>query len=264
MRAKEKSAEAIVARKAGNAAGAKGRRTKEQARGATDTTPTGFPESRAARSFPPPRKKEGKGNETGSRPTQKRWSRCGQRSVEARASVARLSTESDARRSDGPRGRRAELGAGAGGGQTQPRRGWDRSDDRRRTRSSLAAPRREDAGETRGRAMDAEPRKAGGDPEAERGDASAWHTDGDGSDGTASIAASVATDFRSSIQRVKLRFSSEAQRARRRTSGAERGRETLGAEVSRVSNQPPRAARSGAAKCAAMQAEGARDLAQLP
>ena len=44
----------------------------------------------------------------------------------------------------------------------------------------------------------------------------------------------------------------------------ERGREALGAEVSGVSHQPPRAARSSAAKCAAMQAEGTRDLAQLP
>ena len=162
----------------------------------------GFPESRSARSFP------SRGNETGSRPRQKRWSRAEPRPAEARGRVAKLSTESDARRSDGRGGRREELGAGAGGGTTQPGRGGDRSDDRRRTRSSLAAPRREDAGETRGRAMDAESREAGGHPEAERGGASARHTDGDGSGGAASLAASVATDFRSAVQRVKLRFSS--------------------------------------------------------
>ena len=38
----------------------------------------------------------------------------------------------------------------------------------------------------------------------------------------------------------------------------------MGAKVSGVSNQPQRAARSSAAKCGAMQAEGTRDLAQLP
>ena len=42
----------------------------------------------------------------------------------------------------------------------------------------------------------------------------------------------------------------------------ERGREALGAEVSGVSHQPQRAARSGAAECGAIQTEGARDLAQ--
>ena len=44
----------------------------------------------------------------------------------------------------------------------------------------------------------------------------------------------------------------------------ERGREALGAEVSGVPHQPPRAARSSAAKWGAMQAEGARDLAREP
>ncbi len=44
----------------------------------------------------------------------------------------------------------------------------------------------------------------------------------------------------------------------------ERGREAMGAKVSGVSNQPQRAARSGAAKCCTIQAEGTRDLAQLP
>ena len=46
--------------------------------------------------------------------------------------------------------------------------------------------------------------------------------------------------------------------------GEERGGAALGTEVPGVSHQPPGAARSGAAKCRAAQAEGARDLAQLP
>ena len=46
--------------------------------------------------------------------------------------------------------------------------------------------------------------------------------------------------------------------------GEERGGASLGAQVSGVSHQPSGAARSGSAKCRAIQAEGARDLAQLP
>ena len=162
---------------------------RSKARGATDTALDRFPGVPGREVLPPPpkKKKEGKGNETGSRPQQKRWSRGEPRPVGAGVRVAKLPTESNARRSDGRGGRREELGAGAGSGQTQPRRGGDRSDDRRRTRSSLAAPWREGPSETRGRAMDAEPRAAGGHPEAERGDASARHTDGDGSDGAASV-----------------------------------------------------------------------------
>ncbi len=52
MRAEEKSAEAVVARKAGNSAGAKGRRTKEQSERSDSNRAERSPESRTERSFP--------------------------------------------------------------------------------------------------------------------------------------------------------------------------------------------------------------------
>ena len=107
MRAKEKSAEAIVARKAGNAAGAKGRRTKEQARGATDISA-----QEVSRSPGPQGPSPGKGNETGSRPKQKRWSRGGPRPVGPRVSVASILTESDARGTGGRRFRQFVVSCG--------------------------------------------------------------------------------------------------------------------------------------------------------
>ena len=184
---------------------------RSQARGATDIAPNRFPGVPGREVLPR------RGNETGSRPRQKRCSRGGPTPVGARVGVAKLLTESDARRSDGRGGHRREPGAGAGGGKTQPWRGRDRSDDRRRTRSSLAAPRCEDAGETAGRALDAEPREAGGNPEAERGAASARHTDGDGSGGAASLAASVYNRFliRGAASRATVFGRGAARRARR-------------------------------------------------
>ena len=52
MRTGEKSAEAVVAKKAGNSAGAKGRRIKEQSERSDSNRAVRSPESRAARSFP--------------------------------------------------------------------------------------------------------------------------------------------------------------------------------------------------------------------
>ena len=52
MRAEEKSAEAVVAREAGNSAGAKGRRTKEQSERSDSNRAERSPESRTERSFP--------------------------------------------------------------------------------------------------------------------------------------------------------------------------------------------------------------------
>ena len=137
-----------------------------------------------------------------------------------RPSEAKLSTESNARRSDGTSGGRRESAARVGGGQTQPRRGGHRRHDQRTTRTSLRASRREDSSETVGGALDAESRAAGENTQAERGQAAVGHPDGDGSAGAASFARSAAVDLRSVVQRVELRISAGAQCARRGTRGA--------------------------------------------
>ena len=131
----------------------------------------------------------------GSRPRQKRWSRGEPRPAVARPSEARLSTESDVRRSDGTSGGRREPAARAGGGKTQRRRGGDRRHDHGSTRIPLSTSRRENPGEARGGRLVAKPCAAGRDTEAERGQAAAGHPDGDGPAAAASVAASTDADL---------------------------------------------------------------------
>ena len=193
MRAEEKSAEAVVARKAGNSAGAKGRRTKEQSERSDSNRAERSPESRTERSFPV----GGTQGEQGQAGTvEPGWASL---PAATRRSSARLIEESNARRTDGTGGRRGEPRTGSAGGETQAGRGGDRQDDDRRTRTSLSPSRHGDSSETRVRALDAESRKAGRDTEAERGEATAWDTDGNRSAGAASVAASSAADLRSAV-----------------------------------------------------------------
>ena len=97
-----------------------------------------------------------------------------------------------------------ELPAGTGGGETQPGRGRDRSDDHGGTGTASSGELVDPQRQTPERDLRSESRAAGRDTQAKRGHTNVGHPDGTGSVHSAVVIASADAGFRSDIQRAQL------------------------------------------------------------